>query len=238
VRLPSMLQRSPLAPLAMLSPNIALWSRDEFDSRRACRGNASQCGSAQEAVAAEAAGADAVIAQGVEAGGHVRGTTPLLELVERVLAVVKVPVLAAGGIVDQQGVREIEAGAVAAVLGTPLSAQRGELRAPRLQAAQPTGRPHGADRAVRLRVAKAPQRVPERRDSPVAWCRPARTGLDQGRQPAHRAAGMRVPEAMQDRAPVPATVLPVPRPGVMAVDDGPRSLLDSGPLYGARTSPA
>jgi NAD(P)H-dependent flavin oxidoreductase YrpB (nitropropane dioxygenase family) len=45
-----------------------------------------QVGSVAEAKAAAAAGADAVIAQGVEAGGHVRGTTPLLELVERVRA--------------------------------------------------------------------------------------------------------------------------------------------------------
>src|SRR5215208_7617166 len=36
-----------------------------------------QCGSVEEARAAAAAGADAVIAQGVEAGGHVRGTTPM-----------------------------------------------------------------------------------------------------------------------------------------------------------------
>ena len=78
-----------------------------------------QCGSVEEARAAEAAGADAVIAQGVEAGGHVRGTTPLLELVERVRAAVKIPVLAAGGIVDRAGVRQaLDAGAVAAVLGT------------------------------------------------------------------------------------------------------------------------
>src|SRR3954468_782480 len=35
-----------------------------------------QCGSVEEARAAQSAGADAVIAQGVEAGGHVRGTTP------------------------------------------------------------------------------------------------------------------------------------------------------------------
>ena len=34
-----------------------------------------QCGSVEEALAAREAGADAVIAQGVEAGGHVRGTT-------------------------------------------------------------------------------------------------------------------------------------------------------------------
>ena len=55
-----------------------------------------QCGSVSEAKAAAAAGADAVIAQGVEAGGHVRGTRPTLELLERMLASVKLPVLAAG----------------------------------------------------------------------------------------------------------------------------------------------
>src|SRR5436305_9626910 len=37
-----------------------------------------QCGSVAEAHAARAAGADAVIAQGGEAGGHVRGPVPAL----------------------------------------------------------------------------------------------------------------------------------------------------------------
>jgi nitronate monooxygenase len=40
-------------------------------------------------------------------------------LIERVRAAVKIPVLAAGGIVDQEGVRQaLDAGAVAAVMGT------------------------------------------------------------------------------------------------------------------------
>ena len=78
-----------------------------------------QCGSVQEARAAAAAGADAVIAQGVEAGGHVRGTTPMLDLLEQVRAGVSVPVLAAGGIIDAPGVQAaLDAGAVAAVVGT------------------------------------------------------------------------------------------------------------------------
>jgi NAD(P)H-dependent flavin oxidoreductase YrpB (nitropropane dioxygenase family) len=78
-----------------------------------------QCGSAGEALAAAAAGADAVIAQGYEAGGHVRGQKPTFELLERVLDAVEIPVLAAGGIVDVDGVRAaLDAGAVAAVLGT------------------------------------------------------------------------------------------------------------------------
>jgi len=78
-----------------------------------------QCGSVEEARAAASAGADAVIAQGVEAGGHVRGTTPMLELLERVRAAVGIPVLAAGGIVDAEGVTAaLDAGAAAAVVGT------------------------------------------------------------------------------------------------------------------------
>jgi NAD(P)H-dependent flavin oxidoreductase YrpB (nitropropane dioxygenase family) len=78
-----------------------------------------QCGSVAEAQAAAAAGADAVIVQGVEAGGHIRGTTPTLELLEQVRSAVRIPVLAAGGIVDREGVSGVlEAGAVAAVAGT------------------------------------------------------------------------------------------------------------------------
>jgi nitronate monooxygenase len=57
-----------------------------------------QVGSAEEARAGEAAGCDFVVAQGVEAGGHVRGTTPLDELLPEVLSAVSVPVVAAGGI--------------------------------------------------------------------------------------------------------------------------------------------
>ncbi|HKS70529.1 MAG TPA: nitronate monooxygenase, partial [Ktedonobacterales bacterium] len=57
-----------------------------------------QVGSLEEAVAAERAGCDFIIAQGIEAGGHVRGRIGLLALLDQVLAAVKVPVLAAGGI--------------------------------------------------------------------------------------------------------------------------------------------
>ena len=80
-----------------------------------------QCGSVEEALAAQAAGADAVIAQGVEAGGHVRGSLPALELLERVRAAVAegLPVLSAGGIVTAADVRaRLGAGADAVVSGT------------------------------------------------------------------------------------------------------------------------
>lgn len=57
-----------------------------------------QVGSRDEAVAAQEAGCDFIIAQGIEAGGHVRGHIGLLPLLSEVLESVQVPVLAAGGI--------------------------------------------------------------------------------------------------------------------------------------------
>lgn len=80
-----------------------------------------QCGSVAEAQATHAAGADAVIVQGVEAGGHVRGSTPALELLERVAAALPdgYPLLLAGGIATREDVvRALDAGAVGAVAGT------------------------------------------------------------------------------------------------------------------------
>jgi NAD(P)H-dependent flavin oxidoreductase YrpB (nitropropane dioxygenase family) len=80
-----------------------------------------QCGSVAEARSAYATGADAVIVQGVEAGGHVRGTTTALELLERVKAALPAdyPLLLAGGIAERSDVRHaLDAGASAAVAGT------------------------------------------------------------------------------------------------------------------------
>lgn len=80
-----------------------------------------QCGSVEEARRAQAAGADAVIVQGVEAGGHVRGTTPALQLLEEVRAALPrdYPLLLAGGIAGRDDVQAaLDAGADAAVAGT------------------------------------------------------------------------------------------------------------------------
>jgi NAD(P)H-dependent flavin oxidoreductase YrpB (nitropropane dioxygenase family) len=57
-----------------------------------------QVGSLEEALAAEHAGCDFLIAQEIEAGGHVRGHLGLLALLDQVLGAVQLPVLAAGGI--------------------------------------------------------------------------------------------------------------------------------------------
>ncbi len=56
-----------------------------------------QVGSLQAALAAEAAGADVLIVQGVEAGGHVHGTAAALILVEQVARASKLPIVASGG---------------------------------------------------------------------------------------------------------------------------------------------
>lgn len=78
-------------------------------------------GNEEEALAALDAGADAVIAQGVESGGHVRGTIPALELLARVRSALpaEYSVLLAGGIADADDVRTaLAAGASAAIAGT------------------------------------------------------------------------------------------------------------------------
>jgi NAD(P)H-dependent flavin oxidoreductase YrpB (nitropropane dioxygenase family) len=77
-------------------------------------------GEVAEAADAVARGVDVVVAQGWEAGGHVRGGTTTMALVPAVVdAVGPVPVLAAGGIADGRGVAAALAlGAQGAVLGT------------------------------------------------------------------------------------------------------------------------
>lgn len=78
-----------------------------------------QVGSVDEARAAEDAGCDIVVAQGTEAGGHVRGTLPMFELLDKVLEAVDVPVLASGGIGSARRLAAVlAAGADGARIGT------------------------------------------------------------------------------------------------------------------------
>ena len=87
-----------------------------------------------EALAAEAAGADAIVAQGMEAGGHrgafeaseaERRLVGLFALLPAVVDAVRIPVIATGGIADGRGVAAAFAlGASAAQIGT------GFLRSP------------------------------------------------------------------------------------------------------------
>jgi NAD(P)H-dependent flavin oxidoreductase YrpB (nitropropane dioxygenase family) len=65
----------------------------------------STVGTAKDAQAAVRSGVDIVVAQGWEAGGHVRGTVATMALVPAVVdAVAPVPAVAAGGIADDRGV--------------------------------------------------------------------------------------------------------------------------------------
>jgi nitronate monooxygenase len=79
-----------------------------------------QVGSAAAAQEAARAGVDVIIAQGVEAGGHVAGEVTTMALVPRVVdTVAPTPVVAAGGIADARGlVAALALGAEAVVLGT------------------------------------------------------------------------------------------------------------------------
>ncbi|MGH2572726.1 MAG: NAD(P)H-dependent flavin oxidoreductase [Actinomycetota bacterium] len=79
-----------------------------------------QVGSVEEAVAAAGSGVDGVIAQGFEAGGHVRGSTALFVLLPAVVdAVSPVPVIAAGGIADGRGLAAaLTLGAQGVLMGT------------------------------------------------------------------------------------------------------------------------
>jgi enoyl-[acyl-carrier protein] reductase II len=75
-------------------------------------------GKVRHAVRAAEAGADAVAAQGTEAGGHT-GEIGGMALVPQVVDAVSIPVVAAGGIVDGRGlVAALALGAAGAILGT------------------------------------------------------------------------------------------------------------------------
>jgi len=77
-------------------------------------------GSVDEARRAADAGADVIVAQGWEAGGHVRGQVATLPLIPQVVdEVAPLPVVAAGGIADGRGLAAVLAlGAQAAWIGT------------------------------------------------------------------------------------------------------------------------
>ena len=192
-----------------------------------------QCGSVEEAEAAAAAGADAVIAQGVEAGGHVRGTTPTLELLERVRAAVKVPVLAAGGIIDAGGVgTALDAGAAAAVAGTRFllsdeSHAHRDYKRRCLDAGETI-----LTELFGLGWPDAPHRVIPN-GATRRWLRGDSRGPRWMRAANRLTAPLanRIPTAVQARATRtqrPSQPFLGPQP---PTDDGPDNLVDSGPLY-------
>jgi len=197
-----------------------------------------QCGSVAEARAAQAAGADAVIVQGVEAGGHVRGTTPALELLQRVRAALPAgyPLLLAGGIAERGDVVvALEAGAIAAVAGTRFLLS-GESRA------HPAYRQRllEAEETVLTELFGAGWPVPHR---VVANAATAHWLGDDPRGPRlnralNRLSGVGaryLPPSLQvrlARAQRPQSRLLTP---IGATDDGFPTLVDAGPLYAGET---
>jgi NAD(P)H-dependent flavin oxidoreductase YrpB (nitropropane dioxygenase family) len=198
-----------------------------------------QCGSVAEAKAAHGAGADGVIVQGVEAGGHVRGTTPALELLERVRGALPrgFPLLLAGGVAGRDDVgAALAAGAEAAVAGTRFLLSDESRAHPayrdRLLAAHDT---------VLTELFGAGWPAPHRVVANAAterWL-----GADP-RGPRLRRALNRLSGGPAARYMPPAVIerlARAQRPGsrllspVGPTDDGPPTLVDSGPLYAGET---
>lgn len=120
---PELLEAQLATIIALAVPVVGLFW--EIDARVVARlrahgiGVVYQIGSVAEAVAAVRAGASAIIAQGREAGGHVRGRTPLGQLLPAVVDTVEAPVLAAGGLSSGDDLLAARAlGAEGIVLGT------------------------------------------------------------------------------------------------------------------------
>jgi nitronate monooxygenase len=210
---------------------VTFWGRPR---RRTSRIWMHQVGSVEEALASRQAGADAVIAQGVEAGGHVRGTLPAAELLERIRAAVgpDYPVLSAGGVVGSAEVRErLDAGAEAVVAGTRF-----------LMAEESGAHPAYKERLIEARETvltelfglgwPAPHRVVPNAATD-RWLRadPRGPGWVRAIHKLTSFGASRVPIALQLRlAASQRPSRPLFGPAA-ATFDGPSNLVDAGPLY-------
>ncbi|CAA9326691.1 MAG: Enoyl-[acyl-carrier-protein] reductase [FMN] [uncultured Frankineae bacterium] len=109
---------------------------------------ATQVGTLAEALAAQEAGVDLLVARGGEGGGHGRDDVATLPLLQSVLDAVELPVLAAGGVGTARGLAAVlAAGAVGAWVGTAFlacsEAATSEAARQRLVAADDTGTAYG-----------------------------------------------------------------------------------------------
>jgi nitronate monooxygenase len=202
--------------------------------RRPCDGVwVHQCGSVEEAKAAAEAGADGVIVQGVEAGGHVRGMTPALELLERARAAMPgFPLWLAGGVAEPADVEAaLAGGAEAVVVGTRFLLTEESDAHPEYKR-----RLLAADETVLTELFgagwPAPHRV-VRNAATERWLRddPRGPGWVRGLHCATAPVLSRLPVSVIQRAShFQRPGMPLLGPAAATVGD-PASLLDSGPLY-------
>jgi len=209
---------------------VTFWGRPE---RRTHKPWIHQCGTVQEALTARDAGADGVIAQGVEAGGHVPGTTGASELLARISAAMPgFPVLSAGGIATPaDAALRLDAGAEAVVCGTRFlmteeSGAHPEYKA-RLLAADETilTELFGAGWPAPHRVVRnmATERWLDRDPRGPGWLRT----LNRATAPILSRMPLSLQESFAIRQ---RPNVPVLGP-VAATAAGPSSLVEAGPLY-------
>jgi NAD(P)H-dependent flavin oxidoreductase YrpB (nitropropane dioxygenase family) len=214
---------------------VTFWGRPR---RPTARPWLHQCGSVEEALDARAAGADGVILQGRESGGHVRGQMRALDLLELARASLPdgYPLLVAGGIADRSDVRAaLEAGVEAAVAGTRFLLSQESRAHPDYKRRALAGSEtllttlFGAGWPALHRV--LPNAATER------WLG-AGGGLPGWVERLQRVTApvlSRTPEALHARvAPFARPSQPLLAPGP-PTDDGPGSLLEAGPLYAGET---
>jgi len=197
-----------------------------------------QCGSVGEARAAYGADADAVIVQGVEAGGHVRGSVGALDLLEQVRAALPAdyPLLLAGGIAARDDVeRALEAGASAAVAGTRFLLSDESRAHPEYRQ-----RLLDADETILTELFGAGWPAPHRVVANAAterWLGTDRRGpfLNRALNRLTAPGARYMPSSIQTRIALrqrPGSRLLSPQG---PIDDGPAGLLDAGPLYAGQT---
>lgn len=197
-----------------------------------------QCGSVAEARTAQAAGADAAIMQGVEAGGHVRGNVPALSLLEQAKSALPAdfPLLLAGGIAERADVEvALAAGAAAAVAGTRFLLSEESRAHPEYKR-----RLLDADETILTELFgmgwPAPHRViPNAATERWLAGDPRGPALNRGLNRLTAPGARFMPAAIQGwlaRAQRPSSRLLSP---LGPIDDGPPNLLDAGPLYAGET---
>jgi NAD(P)H-dependent flavin oxidoreductase YrpB (nitropropane dioxygenase family) len=188
-----------------------------------------------EARAAHAAGADGVILQGVEAGGHVRGTTPALQVLEqaRVKLPPGFPLWLAGGIAERADVEAaLAAGAEAVVCGTRFLLSHESDAHPQYLARLLAARDTVLTELFGAGWPDAPHRV-------IANAATAHWLRDDPRGPEHVRRLQRATAPLLSRLPIPLIqrAAAAQRPGApllgpaAATADDPTSLVDAGPLY-------